>query len=162
MNYDIVLAPILVIGAGNLLMGDEGVGVHVLRALELEDLPEQVRLLDGGTGGINLLGALAEARCVVFIDATRDGKPAGSLAQLRPKAVADLPRCLSAHDFGVRDLFAAAAILDQLPELHVITISVETIRPMTLELSEKVAAAVPLAVELAKNLIFGLLPKSAV
>lgn len=145
MKPDETPAQILVIGAGNLLMGDEGVGIHVLRALERESWPAQVRLLDGGTGGINLLGELSEARSVVFVDATRDGRPAGTVMHLKPRAVAELPRCLSAHDFGVRDLFAAAAVLGQLPDLHVITISVETLRPMCLELSEPVAAAVPSA-----------------
>jgi hydrogenase maturation protease len=134
---------VLVIGVGNLLMGDEGVGIHALRLLENDAAMPGVDLLDGGTGGINLLEPLCEARAVVLIDATRDGQPAGTITLLRPAAVADLPRGLSAHDFGVRDLFAAAALLGRFPDMHVITISVETVHPMCLDLTDAVAAAIP-------------------
>ena len=61
---------VLVIGVGNILMGDEGVGIHVLRTLETEALPPKVQLLDGGTGGINLLESIARAPAVVMIDAS--------------------------------------------------------------------------------------------
>ena len=136
-------APILVLGVGNILMGDEGVGVHVLRHLEQQPLISAVRLLDGGTGGINLLSELDGARAIVLIDATRDGQPAGTITYLQPKLVGDLPRGLGAHDFGLKDLFATAELLGHLPELHLYTISVETLKPMCLELSPAVAAAVP-------------------
>lgn len=134
---------VLVIGVGNLLMGDEGVGIHVLRALEQEPPVPGTELLDGGTGGINLLESIERAPRVIMIDATRDGRPAGTLACLRPARVADLPHGLSAHDFGLKDLFAAAALLGRFPEIHLFTISVETVRPMCLDLSPAVAAVVP-------------------
>ncbi len=149
--------PVLVIGAGNLLMGDEGVGIHVLRALEQARRLPGVRLLDGGTGGINLLGELETAKNVIFIDATRDGQPEGTLTLLRPGRLTELPPELSAHDFGVKDLFASAALLGQLPEVHVFTISVETLTPMCMNLSAKVAAIVPEAaaqvIDLAESLL---------
>lgn len=138
---------VLVLGIGNLLMGDEGVGVHVLRQLERADPLPGVRLLDGGTGGVNLLRELDGVRDLILVDATRDGFPAGSITQLRPAAVADLPRGLGAHDFGLKDLFAAAALLGKLPRLHLYTVSVEEIRPMDTTLSPAVADAVPAVVE---------------
>lgn len=134
---------VLVIGVGNILMGDEGVGIHVLRTLETEALAPGVQLLDGGTGGINLLESIARAPAVVMIDATRDGQAAGAVTLIRPACVANIPTGLSAHDFGLRDLFAAAALLGQFPEIHLFTISVETVNPMCLELSPPVAAAIP-------------------
>jgi len=137
--------PVLVLAVGNLLMGDEGVGLHALRELERMPSVPGVRLLDGGTGGVNLLAELQSARVVVMLDATRDGRPAGTIALLRPDRVADLPRGLSAHDFGVKDLFAAAALLGHLPEIHLLTISVEEVKPMCMDLSAPVAAAVPVA-----------------
>lgn len=138
---------ILVIGIGNVLMGDEGVGIHILRALEAAGSLPGAELLDGGTGGINLLETVSNAAAIVMIDATRDGQPSGTVSLLRPAVVADLPRGLSAHDFGLRDLFAAAALLGRFPEIHLYTISVETIRPMCLELSPEVSAAVPKVVK---------------
>ena len=134
---------VLVIGVGNLLMGDEGVGVHILRTLEEGPPIPGVQFLDGGTGGINLLECIARAPAIVMIDATRDGQPAGTITRLRPAEVADIPRGLSAHDFGLRDLFAAAALLGQFPAIHLYTISVETIHPMCLDLSQPVGAAMP-------------------
>lgn len=136
-------ARLLVLGVGNLLMGDEGVGVHVLRQLEQEPTPPDVRLLDGGTGGINLLLEFDGVRDIVLIDATLDGQPAGTLSFLQPKTAGELPRGLGAHDFGLKDLFAVAALLDRMPTVHLFTISVEEIRPMCMELSPAVAAAVP-------------------
>ena len=66
---------VLVLGVGNLLMGDEGVGIHILRTLEHERPLAGVRLLDGGTGGVNLLTEFDGADDIVLIDATRDGHP---------------------------------------------------------------------------------------
>ena len=134
---------VLVLGVGNLLMGDEGVGIHVLRQLEHEQPVAGVRLLDGGTGGVNLLVEFDGALDIVLIDATRDGRPAGTISFLQPKLAGDLPRGLGAHDFGLKDLFAAAALIGRLPRIHLYTIAVEEVRPMCTELSPAVAAAVP-------------------
>lgn len=134
---------VLVLGVGNLLMGDEGVGVHVLRRLELQSPTAGVRLLDGGTGGINLLLEFDGVRDIILIDATRDGQAAGRITFLQPGTVGELPRGLGAHDFGLKDLFAVSALLGRMPAIHLFTIAVEQIRPMCLELSPAVAAAVP-------------------
>lgn len=136
-------APVLILAVGNLLMGDEGVGVHLLRTLEHEPPVPGARLLDGGVAGVNLLEDIQRARAVILIDATRDGRPAGTVALLRPKTVGAIPQGLSAHDFGLKDLFAAAALLGAMPDVHLFTISVEELKPMCLELSPPVAAAVP-------------------
>lgn len=134
-------APVLVLGVGNILMGDEGVGVQILRRLEREPNLGGVRLLDGGTGGVNLLTEFEGVAAVILIDATRDGNPAGTVSYLQPSRVGELPRGLGAHDFGLKDLFAAAALLGRLPELHLYTIAVEEVRPMCMELSPAVNAA---------------------
>ena len=148
---------VLVLGVGNVLMGDEGVGIHTLRTLESSPVPDGVRLLDGGTAGINLLDDIQSVRVVVMIDATRDGRPAGSVALHRPETVGALPHGLSAHDLGLKDLFAAAALLDRMPDIYLFTVSVETVKPMSLELSPPVAAAVPEVAEAVSELIAGLI-----
>lgn len=134
---------VLMLGVGNWLMGDEGVGIHVVQHLEAQPPLFGVRVLDGGTGGINLLIEFEHVREIVMVDATRDGQPAGTLTLLHPQRVADLPRGLGAHDFGVKDLFAAAALLGQMPAIHLFTISVVEVKPMCTELSPPVAAVVP-------------------
>jgi hydrogenase maturation protease len=136
-------AEVLVLGVGNLLVGDEGLGVHAVRALEQETWPPHVRLIDGGTGGLHLLELLRGHARIVLIDATRDGAPPGTVAQFRARLPADFPVALGAHDIGLRDLIAAAALLGPLPEIEVITVSVAELKPMTMDLSPPVAAALP-------------------
>ncbi len=134
---------VLVLGVGNLLVGDEGVGVHACRMLAGQTWPPRVQVVDGGTGGFHLLGLLRSHARVILIDATRDGAPAGTVAQFRARLVDDFPPALGAHDIGLRDLLAAAALLGPLPEIEVITVSIAELKPMTLELSAPVAAALP-------------------
>lgn len=145
---------VLILGIGNVLMGDEGVGVHALRQLETTSPTYGVRLLDGGTGGVNLLTEFEGTSAVVLIDATRDGAPAGTIEYhyRRHGGFGKLPPELGAHDFGLKDLFASAALLGTLPEVHLYTIAIETIRPMCTELSPAVAAAVPQVVRLTRSL----------
>ena len=137
------MQPTLVLGIGNLLMGDEGVGVHALRALEQEPWPDGVALLDGGTGGFHLLEYLTSYPRLVMIDATMDGAPAGTISVLRPRYASDFPRALTAHDIGLRDLIESAALLGPLPEVTLVTVSIAEIKSMVTELSPAVAAAIP-------------------
>ena len=65
----------LVLGVGNLLLKDEGVGIHVIKALENEKLPAHVHLMDGGTGGLHLLSWLQGYDRIIMIDATLDNNP---------------------------------------------------------------------------------------
>ena len=65
---------VAVVGLGNLILSDEGVGVHVVRRLaETHTFPEDVVLIDGGTSAIDLLDQLVEAEHIIFIDADRPG-----------------------------------------------------------------------------------------
>ena len=69
----------LVLGVGNLLLKDEGVGIHVIKALENEKLPAHVHLMDGGTGGLHLLSWLQGYDRIIMIDATLDNNPPGTV-----------------------------------------------------------------------------------
>lgn len=133
----------LVLGIGNVLMGDEGVGVHAIEYLQRESWPADVELVDGGTGGFHLLDYLSAKEPLVMIDATFDGKPVGTVTTLRPKYASDFPRALSAHDIGLRDLVEAAQLTGALPDVHLITVSIGIIRPMEMVLSPMVEAALP-------------------
>ena len=135
--------PTLVLGIGNLLMGDEGVGVHALRAFDQEAWPDHVTLLDGGTGGFHLLEYLTAFPRIVMIDATMDGAPAGTVSVLRPRYASDFPRALTAHDIGLRDLIESAALLGPLPDVTLVTVSIAEIRSMVTDLSPAVGGAIP-------------------
>jgi hydrogenase maturation protease len=146
-------APLLVLGVGNVLVGDEGVGVHAVRALQREAWPPGVDLLDGGIGGLQLLELLRSHPHVVLLDATRDGGAPGTVRQFRARQPADFPPALGAHDLGLRDLIAAAALLGPLPEIDVVTVSVAELKAMTMELSPPVAAALPEVVRRVRELV---------
>jgi len=136
---------VLVLGIGNLLLGDEGVGVHVARRLEQAPLPPGVAVLDGGTGGLHLLSCLTEHPALVVVDATIDGRPAGSVTRLRPRFASDYPRTLVAHDIGLKDLVDAAQVLGAQPRIELVTVSIADGCGMSLELSPPLAAALPRA-----------------
>ncbi len=133
----------LVLGIGNLLMGDEGVGVRAIQFMQDEEWPAGVTLVDGGTGGFHLLDYLQRYGPIVMIDATMDGQPVGTVSMLRPRYASDFPRVLTAHDIGLRDLVEAAQLTGTLPDIDLVTVSIAEIRSMALSLSPEVAAAPP-------------------
>jgi hydrogenase maturation protease len=131
----------LILGIGNLLMGDEGVGVHAARMLEKEHFPDNVYVVDGGTGGFHLLSYLQEYDPIIMIDATMDGNTAGTLNILKPKFSIDFPRSLTAHDIGLRDLIEAASLTQGLPMMYLITVSIHSLSTLSTELSPEVSAS---------------------
>jgi hydrogenase maturation protease len=147
---------ILVLGVGNYLMGDEGVGIHLIQQMAENTLPEGVDILDGGTGGFLLLNCFEAYKTVIFVDATMDGQPAGTISLLRPKFAADFPTALSVHDVGLKDMIEAVYLTDAKPDIHLFTISVEGVTPMTVALSPDVEAAIPGAIDRILSLIAGL------
>jgi hydrogenase maturation protease len=137
---------ILVLGVGNLLLGDEGVGIHVVRRLQSEPLGENITVIDGGTGGYSLLGYFQDADLAVVVDAALDGNPPGTITRISPRYARNYPPTLVSHDVGLKDTLAALEILGQKPEIILFAISIESPGCPTLELSPTVERAVPRAV----------------
>jgi hydrogenase maturation protease len=133
----------LILGVGNLLMGDEGIGVVAVRHLENAGLSSRADLVDGGTGGVHLLGFFRDRSRIILIDATADHQPPGTVSLIQPRFASDFPPSLTAHDIGLKDLLESAALLGDLPEVDLITISIGGLSAMTMEISRPVAAALP-------------------
>lgn len=129
-------------GLGNLLMGDEGVGIHVVRELEKDFSGNGIQVVDGGTGGLGLLEYFTNSDLVVIVDAACDGQPPGTVGCLEPHFSPDYPRTLAGHDLGFKDLLDAVDLLDAKPEVVLFTISIGMPQEMRLELSPEVRAAV--------------------
>ena len=144
---------ILVLGIGNLLMGDEGVGVHAVRWMEQDSFSPNVTLVDGGTGGFHLLSYFQDYDPIVMIDATMDGNPPGTVNLLQPCFAADFPHTLSAHDIGLRDLLESASLLHALPKIFLITVSIESIQNMQMELSQRVGQSIPVVAALVHSVL---------
>ncbi len=141
------------LGVGNLLMGDEGVGIHAVNQLSLRPVSPRVHVLDGGTGGFHLLSLFEEFDPIILIDATMDGKTPGTVTLTEPRFATDFPRTLSAHDIGLRDLLESAALLQDLPKLYLVAISIGEIRSMVTELSLDVKKALPKVVEIVEAIL---------
>jgi hydrogenase maturation protease len=135
--------PLLVLGIGNVLLGDEGVGVHAVRMLENKTYPEQISFLDGGTGGFHLLSVFQHYKKIIMIDATLDGNNPGKVSLLKPKYAKDFPQTLSAHDIGLRDLVNSSALLGFYPEIYLITVSIPDNQPLQMLLSPQVQQSLP-------------------
>jgi hydrogenase maturation protease len=135
---------ILILGIGNLLLGDEGVGVHVVRYLEaMGPLPEGVECLDGGTGSLVLLEPMQTAGRLILVDATCDGRPSGTVERIVPRFASDFPPSLAAHDIGLRDLLESFYLTGDSADVVLYAVSIELPQDMTTELGPAVAAAVP-------------------
>jgi hydrogenase maturation protease len=140
----------LILGVGNLLLKDEGVGIHVIHALEKENLPFGIDLMDGGTGGLHLISWLQDYDRIIMIDATLDGNPPGTIRLIQPRYASDFPPLMSAHEIGLRDMIEAMSIMGHLPEILLIVISAANISEVGIDLSPEVQAVIPEVIKLLK------------
>lgn len=114
--------PLLVLGLGNLICADDGLGVAAVhRLLELYEPPEGARVLDGGTLGLSLLPVLEDAERVILVDAIADDAPPGAPVRLTGEDVAPaMAERLSVHQVGVSDLLDGARWRDRMPSTLVL------------------------------------------
>ena len=139
------MAETLVLGLGNILLGDEGVGVRVVeRLLEQYEFPEGVRVMDGGTLGLDLLPYVEGASRLLVLDAVQARKPPGTLVRMEGD---EIPVFLDAskvspHQEGLQDLLAVAVLKGYLPDEVVFWGAQIEALGVGLDLSEPVAAQV--------------------
>jgi len=143
---------ILVLGIGNILLNDEGAGIHLVNRLEKEGF-SGADLMDGGTGGFHLLGFIQSYEYIIIADASLDTFPAGHVRVLHPKFAKDFPHQLSAHEIGLKDLLDAAFLLGNLPDIHLVAISIKDFQEMGMELTPEVENAIPMAIGKIKKLV---------
>ena len=106
----------LILGLGNILLKDEGVGVHAVNELKKHNLPENIEIIDGGTSGLDLLSFIKNVQKLIIIDAIRLGKKPGSLYCLRPYEIKNAAPQISLHQVGIMDILSLAEKLHYLPE----------------------------------------------
>jgi hydrogenase maturation protease len=143
-------AATLILGVGNILLRDEGVGVHAVEALQEERLPADVEALDGGTLGMDLVDMMAGRQRLIVIDAVRAGSPPGTVHRLSVEDLLrpDVPN-LSLHQTGVLEALQVARHMGCAPpEVLIIGVEPHAIH-YGLELSDAVSAVLPEVVELA-------------
>jgi hydrogenase maturation protease len=142
------MAPTLILGIGNILLGDEGVGVRAVEALARRELPAGVEAVDGGTGGADLVEVIADRTRLIVIDAVAAGAEPGTVFRFTPGDLTSGTRpALSLHEFGLLETLAMAERLGCAPgEVVIFGVQPKTVAP-GLELSPEVAAAVPAVID---------------
>jgi hydrogenase maturation protease len=131
---------IMILGVGNLLFTDEGVGIHVVKALGEEyDFSPNVSIEDGGVLGINLLGIISQADDLVVVDAVRNGGTPGTLHRLEGEAI---PRRIlaknSLHQIDLLEALTLCQALDKVPETVIVGVEPADIETLSLELTPPV------------------------
>ncbi len=115
---------IVVIGIGNLLLMDEGIGVHTINELEKHDLPGSIEIYDGGTGGFKLIDLMHGAARVIFIDAVETGKAPGTVTIFSAEEVHSIynKKKYSLHDTNLMEIIKMAEILGNPPMIEIVGI----------------------------------------
>ena len=124
-------------------MGDEGVGVAASGIWKKKVLPNAPNWWTAAPAAFICSDCFRDRQHLILIDAATDGKPLGTVSLIRPRYASDFPPTLTAHDIGLKDLIESAALLGDLPEVDLITVSIGDLGLMTMELSPAVAAALP-------------------
>jgi hydrogenase maturation protease len=137
---------ILVLGAGNLLLSDEGFGVHFIRYLERHcDLPAEVELLDAGTLGLMVSHKLEEADCVYIVDVVTAAGLPGTLVRYSGTefSLQRLPIKLSPHQIGIQEMLLVSQLRNRCPaDVQLLGVVPSCIEPGT-ELSPALSQRLP-------------------
>lgn len=137
------LTDITVLGVGNPIMGDDGVGLELLAAVSTARPDTRIEYVDGGTGGMELLPLVQDARRLLILDAVAGGTP----GMVRTFSGDHVPRLLatklSPHQVSLLDVFAAARLLGREPEV----VEVVGVVPESVDLRVGLSAAVAASVE---------------
>lgn len=138
---------ILVMGVGNPLMRDDGIGPRVIEMLLTGyEFPDRVELVDAGTMSYMILDLIRDVDRLIIIDALKNTDlPAGTVLRLTPEEIAENQVSHSMHDVRVIDILQAAELLGRAPETVAIGMQIESIEEWVLELTPDVEAALPIA-----------------
>lgn len=143
-----------ILGVGNVLLGDEGLGVHAIWALRQRPLPQGVELIDGGTQGIALIDTIAGLDRLVIIDCIQAGRAPGTLyrfeyEELRTKTSRGAP---TLHQAGLRDVLKLLSLLQDIPRTTFVGLEPESLE-MGMRLSPAVLANLPALLTLSVGLL---------
>ena len=145
---------VIIVGVGNVLRRDDGVGVYVAHEIEDAELPDGVEVYDGGLGGFKLLDLIHGAKKAIFIDAIEMGLPPGTVRAFSPQEAVSLlstQRC-SLHNSDLLEVIKLAETLDNAPGIKIVGIQPATVEP-GLELSVPVKDSIPRTVNLILDMV---------
>jgi hydrogenase maturation protease len=151
-------APVRILGCGSLLMGNDGVGLKVIEALQKTELGslENLDIADAGVCGLDLLNFFDGARKVIIVDAILANSPIGSVHRLEGKDLIESTEeplnLVSVHDLTITDVLRIGEQVQSLPKIVVIGIEIGTVvTEATLEISPEVLKGLKEAIRLIKE-----------
>lgn len=136
---------ITVLGVGNILFSDEGVGVRVVEQLSRDYcFPEQVSIIDGGVLGVHLMGVIAQADHLIVVDAMRNQGQPGDLYRLSGEQIPQRTLAKnSLHQVDMLEALTLCAAIDRCPQTIILGVEPEDMTTLSLELTPTVAARTP-------------------
>jgi hydrogenase maturation protease len=143
---------ILILGVGNLLLSDEGVGVHVARKMMEMDFPPQVRVVEGGTDGFGLMHVLLEADRLILVDAVKGGGPPGSIYRFEIEDCPPFPDIFktSVHQISILEVINLSGLIGCTPRTTVIGVEPKFLE-MGMDLSPEVEVKIPRVIKLIRE-----------
>ncbi len=140
---------IVILGVGNLLLSDEGVGVHVANELMKMDLPPEISVVEGGTDGFGLIGFITEADRLILVDAVKGGGAPGSIYHFDIDEIQDSPPGFktSVHQIGILEVISLLSLTGKKPRTTIIGVEPKSLE-MSMELSPEVKDKIPRMIEL--------------
>jgi len=143
---------ILVLGVGNLLLSDEGFGVHVAQRLTDMEFPPEVQVMEGGTDGFGLMPVVLQADRLILIDAVKGGGPPGSVYRFDIEDCPPFPDRFktSVHQISILEVINLSSLIGSPPRTTIIGVEPKSME-MGMELSPEIKAKIPKVIRLVEE-----------
>lgn len=140
---------VLVLGVGNLLQSDDGLGVHIVNSIIDSNmiLPDYVEIIDGGTSGYDLLPVMKDREKIIIVDALKSDDKPGSIYKFSSEYLAPERTTFSLHDTGIKQIIDMLRIMGDNPLIEIIGVVPEDIETCNIGLSRAVEDSIPKVVE---------------
>ncbi|MBW2057100.1 MAG: HyaD/HybD family hydrogenase maturation endopeptidase [Deltaproteobacteria bacterium] len=145
---------ILILGVGNLLLSDEGVGVHVAERMMEMELPPGVEVMEGGTDGFGLMHVILEADRLILVDAVKGGGPPGSVYRFDVEDCPTAPDVFktSVHQISILEVIHLSGLIGSTPQTTIIGVEPKS-TSMGMELSPEVEAEIPKVIRTVQEVV---------
>lgn len=142
---------VAIIGIGNILRKDDGIGVHVVNELEKEGLTSTIQLVDGGTSTLDMLGYFLDYERIIVVDCLKAGYEPGTIYKIKAEDIKNYKKeSLSIHDVQILDVVKMANMMDRFPSVVIFGIEPKEIE-FDLEMSEVMKSKIPEVIKLIKK-----------
>lgn len=142
---------VAIIGIGNILRKDDGIGVHVINKLEKEGLTSTIQLVDGGTSTLDMLGYFLDYERIIVVDCLKAGYEPGTIYKIKAEDIKNYKKeSLSIHDVQILDVVKMANMMDRFPSVVIFGIEPKEIE-FDLELSDVMKSKIPEVIKLIKK-----------